>query len=269
MTVVVSSAAVLALTTATTTDNPIIGYQQLATTANISATYEDADYPVSNIVNVSTDSKWKSTTAALQYVTAAINTVDDIDYVGIAKHNFGTAGITVSVEGDPDGLGFDEIVEPFLPGDDSPLILRFDPAAYVSVRIKLTAGSAAPQCAVMYVGKLLVMSRRIYVGHTPLKLARQDKVVNGMSESGNFLGRILLRTSVAGDAAFANVSPSWYRTYFEPFVAAARQKPFFWAWRPGTYSDECGFAWLTSIPQPSNQRSNGMMQMTISMAGIT
>lgn len=255
-------------------NNPVIGYRNLVTAANISSTTQDPDFPVANLANPSTSLKWvgDASPPTDEYITIAVNTVEEIDYVGIARHNFGTAQITVSVQGlvDAEALPevWDEIVQETIPANDQPLILRFTPAAYASIRIRLQPGSAAPTAAVVYIGKLLVLQRRIFVGHTPINYGRSSKVVNAKSENGSFLGRIVLNEAVTTSVALQNLTPDWYRANFDPFVTAAREKPFFWAWRPQDYPAECGFAWLTNDPTPTNQRPNGMMQVSFEMGGI-
>lgn len=266
--IIISSAYALALAAAGSANAPIIGYQNLVTIANISADSENADYPAVNLANPATTNRWKSGSTSEQYVTAAINEVDDVDYVGIARHNFGTAQLAVSVEGDPDGMGFDELVAPAIPADDAPLIFRFTPGSYQSIRIKIAAGSIAPQAAVMYVGAVLPLQRNIYVGHTPIVDGRSDNAVNGRSESGQFLGRIITGSAVSTDVSMQNLTAAWYRANMRPFLAAARNKPFFFGWRPSTYPAEAGYAWLTNQPRPSNQRANGMMQVDLSLGGI-
>ena len=68
--------------------------------------------------------------------------------------------------------------------------------------------------------------------------------------------------------ALRNLTPSFYRTEMEPFIAVAQEAPFFFGWRPFTFPDEVGYAFMTNDPQPSNQRSNGMMQIDLQMGGI-
>jgi hypothetical protein len=267
MSVIVNSAYLLTLQEAGSANAPIIGYENLVTIDNVSADSEDADFPATNLANPATSNRWKSASTAEQYVTAAIAEVDDVDYVGVARHNFATAGIAVSVEGD-DGGGFDELVSAAIPSDDGPLIFRFDPASYESIRLKLAAGSVAPFAAAMYVGKLLVMQRNIYVGHTPIVDGREDRVVSGRSENGNFLGRITTGSSTSTEVSFQNLTAAWYRANFRPFVTASRNAPFFFGWRPGTYPAEVGYAWFTATPRPTNQRSNGMMQVDMQLGGV-
>jgi hypothetical protein len=88
------------------------------------------------------------------------------------------------------------------------------------------------------------------------------------SVNGNFLGRIVLGRKVATQVNLQNLTPDWYRTYMAPFVLAAEEIPFFFAWRPSSYPNEIGYAWLTSDPKPVNQRTNGMMQVDLALEGV-
>jgi hypothetical protein len=58
------------------------------------------------------------------------------------------------------------------------------------------------------------------------------------------------------------------RSYFSPFAVQARSRPFFFAWRPQSYPLEVGFVWLTSMPIPVNDKSNGFMKVNLALRGI-
>jgi len=251
-------------------NSPIFGYSNFVNSLNITATNELASYPASNLGNTSTASFWKASSAVQQYLTVIINPAQIVDYVGIARHNFSTAGVAVSVEtqegfGDP----WVEVIAPFIPSDNSALILRFLAQSAYGVRVKLEAGSDSAQAAVMYAGKLLASTQRVYVGHSPMTLNRRVEVVSGMSENGNYLGRIITGSNLTTSVSLTHFKPDWYREYFDPFVIAAQTTPFFFAWRPLQYPNETSFAWLTSDPQPSNMLSNGMMQVSLEMSGVS
>jgi hypothetical protein len=276
--IVISSELALSAIFALSANNPVIGYDNRVTATNVEATSEAAGYPVTNLANSSTYLHWRGEDASPlqpETITVTTNTTDLLDYVGLARHNFGTEQMSVLIEGlvdaDASPIVWEELVAEFIPADDQPIIARFDPTAYAAIRITITPSedtTAAPQLAVLYVGTLLQLQRRIYVGHTPINYGRSSRVVNGRSESGNFLGRIVLSESVGTGVSLSNLTPDWYRTYFDPFTRAARERPFFFAWRPEDYPKEVGFAWLNNEPKPSNQRPNGMMQVSFEMTGI-
>lgn len=261
-------------------NSPIIGYQNLVTTDNVTATTEDPDYPASNLANTGTHLIWRSSAGSPgseEYLTVVLDTNEQVDYLAIARHNFGTGRYPISVEGLTDANGspadwFELVSEQVLP-DDGPVIFRFNPQALYAIRLKIGVTVAVeapdpPELAVLFVGLLLVLQRRIYVGHTPLKYGREIDVISHRSINGAFLGRVILSRKNKSSVTLSNLTPSWYRSYLHPFILHAEDEPFFFAWRPGDYPLECGYAWLVSSPQPTNQLPNGMMQVALDMEGV-
>ena len=255
-------------------NNPLFGYHNLVTSSNITATSSSAGYSVTNLSNTNTANRWQAQTLAPQYLTVDTQLyTDPIDYIALAKHNFGSSGIAVSVEvattldlGSPSGWA--QVATPALLQDDSPLIIRFTPTICYGVRLKMDTGSMVAFASVMFVGRLLISQRRIYVGHVPITDGRLNRFVNGVSESANFLGRIKLGQLNQTSIELSHLTPLWVRTYLRPFIRATEEQPFFFAWRPGTYPSEVGFVWHTDDPKVSNAMSNGMMQASMNIAGI-
>ena len=252
-----------------TPDHPIIGYRNIVTTANIAADGADANYPVTNLANPATHLRWQSDDDDEQYLTITTGSADPIDYVGIAKHNFGTAEIAVSIEGD-DGGGYDTLVDPAIPGDDSALVFWFTPAAFTAIRIKLAAGSAIPRAAVVMAGKLLVLPRKIWQDHTPIPFGRRQKVINGRSESGNYLGSIATTAWNEGRIKSSLISPTDYREDIDDWMRAAvfDRQTFFFGWRPESYPNEVGYCWATNDAQPRNASGHGLTEFDMQIAGV-
>lgn len=256
------------------TNSPIIGWQTLAISGTITATTEHVDHPASNLSNPATHLYWKSdagSPSSDEVLEVAITTSDLIDYIAIAAHNLGSAICPVTVTGYIGGVWVELISERLLASDE-PAIFRFTPVSLAGIRLIIGPSQAAtplvPQVAVLYTGALLLLQRRLYVGHTPITYGRRTSVVNPRSINGAFLGRVVLSEARESQVTLQNLTPSWYREYLDPFFQAAQEAPFFWAWRPGDYPAECGYAWLTDDPTVSNQSARGLMQASFSIAGI-
>lgn len=270
MAVIVSNNFVLTESDPTLTpDHPVIGYRNIVTTGNLVADTADVNYPATNLANPATNLKWKAATAAVQYLTITPGNSNLIDYVAIARHNLGSAAIAVSIEGNP-GAGYVGLVAPVVLGGDGPALFRFTPQALaLGVRIKLAAAAGAlASIGVVYAGRLLVLQRRIYVGHTPMPMARVSKITNGMSESGDFLGRIELSRSVQSTVPLSQLDPAWYRANFDPFVAVGKSTPFFFAWRPQSYPAEVGYGWLNNDPMPVPTAPSNLNALSLTVNGV-
>lgn len=253
------------------TNSPIFGGHNLVTIANLFATNQDVDHPLVNAANPSTNLFYQ--TSALIETGVIVDTSgygSPIDYVAIARHNFGTAKVPVTVAIQNEDLSYSLVEATFTPTDDTPLIFRWAPQICRQVLITLGEPDTTIKAkfAVVYTGKLLVSQRRVYVGHTPITMGRSYQVANNISENGNFLGRIITQEMVGTSVKISNLTPGWYRAAFDPFLKSVSAKPFFFAWRPVTYPTEVGYVWLTSDPTPVNARSNGMMDVELQFRGI-
>lgn len=270
MSLVISGALVIAgVADGLSLDHPVIGWHNVVTATNVDATpdTDQASYPASNLANPATNLEWRASNAIEQYIQVNTGTVDPIDYVAVARHNWSSAEIPVSVEGFISGV-WTEIVEEVMLPDDGPALFRFVAQSLSFVRIRLQAGISAPRAAVVYVGKLLVIERKIYAGHMAITDGIKVTVANGRSESGNFLGRIVLGESRETTIPLSLISPAWFRTYMRPFLKDGRDLPFFFAWRPATYAREVGYGWLTEDPTPTPTAPSNLIAFDLKVSGV-
>lgn len=273
--IIISSSLVLTATPSEILElnNPLIGYRTISTVASITASSETSEGPAVNLANPATHLYWQASDETDQTIEISNPDLSEIDYVGIARHNGRSAFSTIWIEGYTDVDGEEEpiwevLIDEHIPGTGCPLIYRFEKAIYQGIRIHFDNNTVAPRAAVIFCGELLIMQRRLFVGHSPLPLNRQTAILTGVSESGNYLGRVVTNETRQSVASFQNITQGWYRQNIEPFAEVAMDRPFFWAWRPQDYPLEVGFAWLTQDIQPSNQLPNGMMQFELHIRGI-
>lgn len=253
---------------------PLILWRNIVTTSNIAVDSADADFPVTNLANASTNEEWRASAAGAVEIEVTPSSADDIDGVGIARHNFGTAGIAVEVGYYEDGSPAEwvSLAGPQVPPNDEPLLFWFTAQPVVTLVVRLSAGSAAARAAVLYVGKLLIVERGFDIGPdlTPPRFSRRTEVVSGRAVRGDFLGRVIAAQWIeSAKFTFAHLRPDWYRTYFDPFVSAAQQDtPFFFAWSPVAYPNEVSFCWLDADPVPMTNPMTGRKKIELTLAGI-
>jgi len=196
--------------------------------------------------------------------TIAINTAgQEVDYIGIAKHNLNQIGLTVTIK--YNGI---TVVPAQSVSDKQALLFLNNLASPDTVEIIISGATSPPRIAVLYVGKALRLQRNIYVGHTPISYGRKRTAINGVSENGQYLGEIVVREMNMTSVNLQNLTPDWYRQNLDPFFGLNPRVPCFWAWRPSKYEDEVGYCWVEGDPQMSNQRSNGMVECSWNFKGI-
>lgn len=238
-------------------------YQNIVNASNISATSELDGFPASNMANPATAFGWEATSTADQTITISNPNRSTVDYIGIARHNLSQDGLQIRVR-------FDGVtVQPYgsVSAKQAQLFL-FGEATPQTIQIDITGASNPAKLAVIYCGLSVKLERDIYVGHTPITYGRERTVVNGVSQAGEFLGEVVTNETLRTSVDLQNLTPLWYRGSLDPYFAQIPRNPCFWAWRPQTYPAEIGYAWVEGNPQPRNQRSNGMMQISWTFRGI-
>ena len=250
---------------------PLLGWHNVVTFSGLAATSSAAGYPVTNLSTDSTIDRWVGGSAAELVVT--LTGIDDIvDYVGIARHNLGSAGIEVSVEtlaGDV-GADWEEAFAGVLPADDAPMVMQFDAAPVIGVRVRMQAGTAAPDIAAMRIGKLIKMQKGLQADFVPLHRAVTRQKLAGRNERGDYLGTIITDQQAAATAAFRMLEADWYDETLAAFVLAANEgAPFFFVWDPDQHPDEVGYCWLREDAQPRFPMLNkGYLDLTLALGGV-
>jgi hypothetical protein len=173
---------------------------------------------------------------------------------------------------------FDYPVAPassFAPGgkisvDAGPVIYRLSPNTPGYVVLDLaTSRLETPAIGVIWAGTMMVMERgiKVDVPHKQISYARKTNVVSGMSESGQFLGRIVLSEWRESDADFAWITHDWYENNFKWFVLAALDNPFFWVWSPSEFPAQTAFVWLRDDVVPELDPVTRRISVKLPMRG--
>lgn len=253
MSLVLSPAFVLQSSTGGSFDlsRPIIGWENQITVAGVEADSEEPNFPATNTANSATNLFWRAGGTEVQYLTFLLNEEIPSDYIGIARHNLGSAGVIISVEvrtfADSPWV---ELIEGFVAPDDAPILIRYVEVSAVAIRLKLVPLDTAPEIAVVHIGRLLAMPIGLSIGYTPLIDGRITRTATGNAESGDFLGSIILSQRLKSSVTFQNLDDSWYRQFMRPFVAKGRGATFFFSGFPDSHPREAGYAWLTADPRP-------------------
>jgi hypothetical protein len=240
-----------------------ICFDNVVTSGSISATSAAAGSPITNATNPATAFVWAATSTATQTITITNGSRRPIDYIGIARHNLNQVGLNVDVSFDGTLVYRSGAI-----GQEQALLFLFSQATPATITLSITGATTAPTIAVIYAGLSLRLERNIYVGHTPITMGRERTAINGISQSGEYLGEVILNKSLTTGVSLQNLTPFWYRQNLDPFFAQSPRPPCFWAWRPKGYPAEVGYCWVEGNPRPTNQRSNGMMQVDWNFRGI-
>jgi hypothetical protein len=257
--------------------SPVVGWHNLVTAENVTAETEDASYPAVNLATNRTPERWQADDTSEQRIIVDLsNYVGEVDYIAVARHNFGSAQIAVTVQGytemgesPVEPVWFDLCQEVMLANDQA-VIFRFDPQGLVGISLLLKTGSEVARAAVLYVGKLLILPPHIQPDFTPLPQGRVVDYTVDVTESGEYLGNLVLGRTLESSVTLPYLDPDWYDDEMDPFIEASATTPFFFSWDPLNHPMQTGFAWIKpgSNPQPRIHDVVGYKSITLDMAGI-
>jgi len=240
----------------------LIGYLNNFNESDITATSSNVNNPASNLANTSTSYRWRASSGADQVITIQ-NNGQVVSYVGIARHNLNAIGASISISFDGN-----TVVPSTQVNQNQALLFNTNEASPNTITINISGASAAASIAVLYAGPVLRLQRSIYVGHTPITMGENRKSITGMSQSGQYMGEIILNRNVSTSVNLKNLEPDWYRSNLQPFIQRVPREPCFWAWKPDKYPAEVGYCWIEGNPRPSNSLPNGMMEISWNFRGI-
>lgn len=269
-------------------NNPIIGYHSVLLPSDFTASSPVTGRPAANMWTPDTASVWQGNAysgAVADYeetieISNSNNTV--VNYLGIAKHNFGTGGYTYVFQYSEDsGVSWDDLTTPRIVANNNAILEYFDDVTYGLFRIKLTkedvTSVAAPIIAHIKLGAALILQRRIYVGHKPATIAKKVKKITNGSENGQYLGQEVIRSYYTTECSQDNNTPAFVREKVAPFIShingdvvvqGSAPASFFFAWRPTDYPEEVVYGWTSDNIEPENEKSNGMMKWSFGMEAV-
>ena len=230
-------------------DQPRIGFD--AHSATGSATSSASGYDPNWVTDGETWSVWRAgSSSSTLTVTFSSQTVS---YAGLAAHNLGSIGATVSCQ-----IG-GTTVGSISPTDDSAIMFLFSPRTATTARFVITGGVA--EVAVAQAGEVLEMPQlSVYTG-LPISESKQVRYRHQQSIRGDVLGRAVEGAELRFDLTVQNLP--------ETFRAAAgditwkgftnhvdNTGPFFIAAKPSSYPDDVAYVRATERPRFNRERPN-------------
>lgn len=243
-------------------NNPFIGWRKFDGLYTASSSAQQ--YPASNMKTSNTAEYWQAADSSVTEVFfAAPFFAGTFDYFAIGAHNLRFSTITLEHQNSGDASWTPLFTNLFVL-DGQPIIQVFQPISPDVFRLTITpAPGVIPKIGMLNVGDALWLHRRIYVGHTPVTLAKKVQVSSLMSENSEFLGRVVRSQKFESSFEQKHVTPSQYRDDILPWSYHARTEPWFFAWRPESYASETALCWTMKDIIPSNQLPNGMMEYDV------
>jgi hypothetical protein len=232
----------------------------------VSASSDTQTGPADAVLRDDTAEYWLPNTLPAT-LTIDFGRLEDVDYVGVAGHTLGSSACSLKLETSMDGVTFAQFGLDYVAADDSAQMF-LDTVRQARLLRLSVSGAAAPKIAVVYVGKVLVMEKRVTGGYVPITMARNTVKRNQVSRGGQFVSTSIRRMGVDGTATFEHLSSSFVRNSFDPFVKSARTFPYFFAWNPLTFPLEVAYCWTDKDIRPAYEGIIDLMRVSWNMQGL-
>lgn len=210
---------------------PVIGYRNFGRSP-LSYIGPDADLAFNGL----TYDGWKALAVGLfefGFISAGNVTCD---YVGIAAHNL-TGSVQVRANG--------STIASYPVIGTSPFLIRFPATTANRWTVQVQNFNTPARVNVCNIGLALELERGFWVGHSPMTHNRNNRFLNNLSESGQFVGRKLISEGANGSIQVDNISSAWIRDQWAPFSRDAEKYGFFLQHNPFQYPREVAYCWTT------------------------
>jgi hypothetical protein len=194
----------------------------------------------------------------------------EVDTLFIAAHNL--AGRTVTVQTSATTGGGFTTRATVGPTDNSTIAVMFNTgagAAHVIRRVRITVSGSGvdAQIGIIRWGKALQMQRAMLAGVRPIGLNRAVETRHAISETGQWLGRVIQRQAQTATLEWSNLTDDWYRAEFEPFALSLPQTPFGLIQNPLRMPESVAWCWTDTAPAPEYMGVLNHVQVSLPVTG--
>ena len=235
--------------------NHRIAYSNLAAGITPVVTSESSGYEAVNALTWLSSQQWLAASSATQYFQLDLGSAVGIDCFGAYKHNLGDVAGSLLVQYSTSSLGgtFTTLfaINPGAANSGGNRTLFRINSNQVSARywqFVFSGHNAAPRAGVLFLGASTLLPAPDHPFRVP-RLNRASEILNNESESGEFLGRSLLRAGFVTGFKLGKVAETWARDNWDPVQKGLEINPFFWAFDAGRYPDDAYLCFTDKRPR--------------------
>jgi hypothetical protein len=164
------------------------------------------------------------------------------DMIGIAAHNLGSKGATVTVQSSADNVAFvNRLV--ITPSNDSTIIGLFPLISARYWRVEITGGTGRA-IGVLKIGRRLIIPGGVLSGHVGINHANEITLLNNMSIRGHFLGNRLIKIGAETEINFGLLEADFVDGEFSGFEKHYNEgRAFFYAGNPANLPNDIAYCW--------------------------
>lgn len=236
---------------------PLILWDNTLLDGTVAASTEATGFEVENALTNSTFDFWKPTTTS-GTITLALSSSATVSALGIAAHDLGTQGATVTIK---ETSGTPVTLATVSPADDSTILILFDSTTSTNFQIEITGATAAFSIGSISLGSPIIFETGIVPSYTPLWMSENIELLQNTSLGGQFFQNRIIRKSAETSVNLNILDRTFIEgTSFQNFRDHYNSgKSFFWAAGPSVFDKDIAYA---------RRLSGGEIKPTFNNTGI-
>jgi len=230
-----------------------IGYNNLVKSGTVTAT-DTAGYEKENAQSWKTSSWWSAGAVGSYSYYVDMGSSVSINSWGVAGHNLSDISADIYVQYSATGAWAGEQLtfSPTLTPSNNNVIYVVGGAISARYwRFFVAAPSGIFYIANLFLGTVLYLERGLPEGFSPANLNRDRKIYNNMSESGNYLGRSLIRKGSKVDINQPKITRAWIDANWDALANSIELYPFYFVWDWENYPLETAYCMANNIKYPA------------------
>jgi len=232
----------------------IIGYTNLVKSGTVTATSEATGFEKENAQSWKTSTWWQAGAAGTVYYYVDMGAATNVDSWGIVGHDLADNSGTIKPEYSATGAWAGEEADldtVQTPTGKEAIFRKVTNQNVRYYRFEISSTGAASFIANLFLGVALELERGEPVGFSPANLNRDRKIMNNISEGGQFLGRVLRRNGSKVTINQQNITRTWIDANWDSLANHVELYPFYFAWDTTNYPEEVAYCMTKRITYPA------------------
>ncbi|MGX7703806.1 hypothetical protein [Methylobacterium sp. Gmos1] len=256
------------LPSSTTAQNPCrIAYDNLLERGTVTASSENAAYPVANAYDWLTCDFFKPAAAGTVYINLTLTMPGSANYLAVYNQDVYKYGGTIGLQY-YNGTTWVDATSGVAPANNAPRIVFFDTKTATQWRLVIICTQVFSLGVVSF-GQYLALPYGMYLGWAPPRFARATRLTTSLSDGGAFLGRSVLANGIRTTLVVQFVPTAWMEANWLPLVRHIERKPFFFAPQVVKRPLDVALVWSEDeVPAPTFTHYNGYMGATLNIRGV-
>jgi len=239
----------------------IMGLTNLVKSGTVTVTSEATGFEKENAQSWKTSSWWQAAAAGTVYFTIDMGSAVPVDCWGIVGHDLADNSGTIKAQYSNDNFAADindfDTVQ--TPTDKAVIFRKVTSQTKRYFRFEISSTGAASFIANFYLGVAQALSGGMPPPFSPANLNRDRKIMNNISEGGQFLGRILRSNGSKIRIPQKNITRTWIDANWDAIANHIELYPFYFLWNEENFPTEAAYCMAKKITYPRYQDNTFLM----------